>query len=133
MNRAPRKPGPEDLLIGARIRERRRALRLTQRQLASRVSMPPQLLQKYERGAIRLSAGRLRGLAAALGVPMGFFCGQSEGPVVSFERVAVRELDDLVPFLSSEEGLELNCAFRRISDPKIRRRIAALIDAISRT
>jgi transcriptional regulator with XRE-family HTH domain len=94
--------------------------------------MPPQLLQKYERGAIRLSAGRLRGLAAALGVPMGFFCGQSEGPVVSFERVAVRELDDLVPFLSSEEGLELNRAFRRICDPKIRRRVAALIDAISR-
>jgi len=59
--------------VGARIRERRIMLGLTQDQLAERIGVTYQQAHKYERGLNRLSAGRLFEIARVLGVPVGYF------------------------------------------------------------
>ena len=62
-----------DRHIGARLRERRIALGLTQPRLAEMVGITYQQAHKYETGANRISAGRLHAIAHALGVEPGYF------------------------------------------------------------
>lgn len=62
-----------DQHVGARIRERRVLLGMSQQQLAATVGVTYQQAHKYERGLNRISAGRLYEIAAALGVPITWF------------------------------------------------------------
>src|SRR6516164_11301165 len=59
--------------VGARIRQRRIMMGLTQQQLAELIGVTYQQAHKYERGINRVSAGRLFEIARVLGVPVGFF------------------------------------------------------------
>jgi len=59
--------------VGARIRERRIMLGLTQQQLAEMIGVTYQQAHKYERGINRVSAGRLFEVAQVLGVPVSYF------------------------------------------------------------
>jgi transcriptional regulator with XRE-family HTH domain len=62
-----------DVAVARRVRERRVMLGLTQQQLAEPLGITLQQLGKYERGADRLSAGRLHLIAQALGTDVGYF------------------------------------------------------------
>jgi transcriptional regulator with XRE-family HTH domain len=62
-----------DLHIGARIRERRMVLGLTQQQMAELIGVTYEQAHKYERGINRLSAARLYNIAMVLGVDVGYF------------------------------------------------------------
>ena len=62
-----------DLHVGLRVRQRRWMLGLTQQQLGESVGIKFQQVQKYETGTNRISASRLWGIAATLGVPVAFF------------------------------------------------------------
>ena len=62
-----------DRHVGARLRERRTMLGLTQQQVAEMLGITCQQLYKYETGANRVSAGRLHHLARVLGVEPGYF------------------------------------------------------------
>jgi transcriptional regulator with XRE-family HTH domain len=62
-----------DRHVGARIRERRIMLGLTQQQLADLIGVTYQQAHKYERGINRVSAGRLFEIAQVLSVPVGYF------------------------------------------------------------
>ncbi|HEX6979600.1 MAG TPA: helix-turn-helix transcriptional regulator [Alphaproteobacteria bacterium] len=69
-----------DRYVGARIRERRIMLGLTQQQLADLIGVTYQQAHKYERGINRVSAGRLFEIAKVLSVPVGYFYeGLGEG------------------------------------------------------
>jgi transcriptional regulator with XRE-family HTH domain len=59
--------------VGARIRERRIMLGLTQQQLADLIGVTYQQAHKYERGINRVSAGRLFEIGRVLNVPVEFF------------------------------------------------------------
>src|SRR5882672_517035 len=59
--------------VGARIRERRIMLGLTQQQLAEMIGVTYQQAHKYERGINRVSAGRLFEIARVLGVTVAHF------------------------------------------------------------
>src|SRR3954452_23563326 len=72
------RPGPRDAQdvdrpVGARVRERRIMLGLTQQRLAELVGTTYQQAHKYEKGLNRVSAGRLHALARALRVKPGYF------------------------------------------------------------
>ena len=70
-----------DRHVGARIRERRTMLGLTQQQVAERIGVTYQQAHKYEVGGNRVSAGRLYQIARALGVePAYFFEGLGTKP-----------------------------------------------------
>ena len=69
-----------DRHVGAKLRERRIMLGLTQQELAELVGITYQQAHKYEKGLNRIAAGRLAALARALGVEPGyFFEGLGEG------------------------------------------------------
>jgi transcriptional regulator with XRE-family HTH domain len=80
-----------DDYVGARIRERRLTLGLTQQQLAELIGVTYQQAHKYERGINRVSAGRLFEIARVLNVPVGYFYEgmHEEGirPVTQRERM----------------------------------------------
>ena len=64
---------PVDVHVGKRVRHRRWMLGVTQQQLAERVGIKFQQIQKYETGMNRISASRLWDIAEALDVPVSFF------------------------------------------------------------
>ncbi len=79
--------------VGARVRERRIMLGLTQQQLADLIGVTYQQAHKYERGINRVSAGRLYEIAQVLSVPVGYFFdgldGQSSRAASPRERMCL--------------------------------------------
>ena len=64
---------PVDVHVGKRVRHRRWMVGMTQQQLADKVGIKFQQIQKYETGMNRISASRLWDIADALSVPISFF------------------------------------------------------------
>lgn len=62
-----------DLHVGTKIRTRRRELKLSQMQLAEKLGIQHQLLQKYETAKVRLYVSHLYDLSVALDVPIEYF------------------------------------------------------------
>ncbi len=53
------KPNPIDVHVGSRVRLRRTLLGMSQEKLGEAIGLTFQQVQKYERGANRIGAGRL--------------------------------------------------------------------------
>ena len=66
-------PHPVDVHVGKRVRHRRWLVGMTQQQLAEKVGIKFQQIQKYETGANRISASRLWDISKAMDVPVNFF------------------------------------------------------------
>jgi transcriptional regulator with XRE-family HTH domain len=64
---------PVDLHVGQRVRQRRWLVGMTQQQLAEKVGIKFQQIQKYETGTNRISASRLWDISEAMDVPVTFF------------------------------------------------------------
>src|SRR5260370_31151748 len=76
--------------VGARIRERRIMLGLTQQQLAEMIGVTYQQAHKYERGINRVSAGRLYEIARVLNAPITYFYdggGEEARPAPTHQRM----------------------------------------------
>jgi transcriptional regulator with XRE-family HTH domain len=67
---SPRAATPIDAYIGARMRERRAALGLSQGALSKKLGVTFQQVQKYESGENRVSAARLFDICEALDVSL---------------------------------------------------------------
>ncbi len=65
--------GPIDVHVGARICARRKLLQLSQKQMAEKLGITFQQVQKYEKGVNRIGAGRLYTIAVILGVDIDYF------------------------------------------------------------
>lgn len=73
-NKKPRgKANGVDAVVGARIRERRTQLGMSQEALAEKLDLSFQQVQKYEKGSNRIGAGRLYEVAKVLAVPVEWF------------------------------------------------------------
>src|SRR5580658_485471 len=72
MKRSTQRTQDIDCHVGARIRERRIMLGLTQQQIADLIGVTYQQAHKYERGINRISAGRLFEIARVLSVPISY-------------------------------------------------------------
>ena len=59
---------PVDIHVGAKIKQRRQLIGMTQQELADQIGTVPQQVQKYEIAANRISAGRLFDVARALDI-----------------------------------------------------------------
>lgn len=125
-----KKPNPIDIHVGSRIRLRRNMLGMSQEKLGESLGITFQQIQKYEKGTNRVGASRLQAIASILGVPVSFFFEDAPGTGSS----GFAEDDSaqfVVDFMNSSEGLQLNRAFVRISDTKVRRKIVDLVRAIA--
>ena len=66
-------PDPVEIHVGARVRERRVSLGMSQRDLGNYLGVSFQQFQKYERGVNRISAGKLWALSNFFEVPIEWF------------------------------------------------------------
>ncbi|WP_275788013.1 helix-turn-helix domain-containing protein [Pararhizobium gei] len=127
-----KKPNPIDIHVGSRIRLRRTMLGLSQEKLGESLGITFQQIQKYEKGTNRVGASRLQNISSILNVPVSFFFedapGDNSGPSGMAEASSSNYVVD---FLSSSEGLQLNRAFVKISDPKVRRKLVDLVKALA--
>ena len=124
-----RAPNPVDLHVGARVRMRRRLAGISQEKLADALGLTFQQVQKYERGANRVSASKLFEIAIALKTPVAFFFEGLPDPSAS-EAGAPAVEAGLHDFLMTAEGLELAGLFPRLRRGHLRRRILDLLRAI---
>jgi transcriptional regulator with XRE-family HTH domain len=78
---AARSPAPVDVHVGVRIRMRRKMLGMSQETLAESLGLTFQQVQKYERGANRVSASKLYDIAKTLQTPVSYFFDGLADPV----------------------------------------------------
>lgn len=113
-----------DKLVGARIRERRKALQMSQRELGMAIGTTFQQVQKYESGANRIGASRLFEVASALDVTPSFFFEH----ISSSKRKATRPLRSNA---APAEGLAVIKALLAISDASLRNNAVGLVAQIA--
>lgn len=122
------KPNNIDIHVGNRVRQRRTLLGLSQEKLAAALDLTFQQVQKYERGANRIGAGRLFQLARALDVPVTYFFedmedeGDGTAPAAA-SPAAASQADPM----NQRETLLLVRAYYSIPDPAVRRRMLELM------
>ena len=109
-----------DRHVGARIRERRIMLGLSQQQMADMIGVTYQQAHKYERGINRISAGRLYEITRVLNVPITYF----------FEGLDIKEDDEsLNP--RQRMCLELARNFASISNQRHQEALSQLARALA--
>jgi transcriptional regulator with XRE-family HTH domain len=124
-------PNPIDKHVGSRVRMRRMMLSMSQEKLGDALDLTFQQVHKYEKGTNRIGASRLQQIAHILQVPVEFFFEGAPTGVTSPTGLGEAPSPVYVSdFLASSEGLALTRAFTRITDPRVRRRIVDLVEAI---
>jgi transcriptional regulator with XRE-family HTH domain len=116
-------PDPLDVMVGARIRVFRTHRGMSQSDLAARIGVAFQQVQKYEKGINRVGASRLSRIAAVLEISIGDL----------FEPSRNKRSDAKSPFrlLAERDALRVLTAFSRTRDPRVRRAIALLVETIA--
>ena len=114
------RPSSIDRHVGARIRERRIMLGLSQQQMADMIGVTYQQAHKYERGINRISAGRLFEITRVLNVPITYF----------FEGLEAKE-DDETLNPRQRMCLELARNFASISNQRHQEALSQLARALA--
>ncbi len=122
-------PHPIDVHVGHRVRLRRTLLGMSKTALGKALGLSSHQVQKYERGADRISASRLWRLTQVLGVPVSFF----------FDDMAEDQAGPAPSGNGQEPGarlkreiLELVRAYYRITDHKARHQIFEMVKALAK-
>src|ERR1700710_2338938 len=122
---------PVDVHVGARMRQRRSLLGMSQTNLGTAVGLTFQQIQKYERGANRIGSSRLFEFAKVLDVPVSYFFDEMPSNALAgrpmwgrgkkgFGEAATpfeREKDPLI----ERETLELVRAYYKIRENRVRK------------
>jgi transcriptional regulator with XRE-family HTH domain len=111
---------PIDIAVGARIRLLRKVRGISQQALAEAAGVTFQQIQKYERGANRVSASMLSRIADALDTPIAEMFGESDASNTAIDEVAA--------LLAEPGALELLRAYGETPKGPAR---SALIDFLS--
>jgi transcriptional regulator with XRE-family HTH domain len=136
-NAKARRTTPVDHHVGARTREARLELDMSQTDLAHACGITFQQIQKYENGANRVSASRLWQFAAILGKPLGWF----------FEGLATHKLPaSVVKALDAErrgnvsrdadgkidgDTLKLARAIAGLKDEQLKKRLKTMLSTLT--
>ena len=129
------KPNPVDIHVGSRVRHRRTLLGLSQGVVGEAAGLTYQQIQKYERGANRVSASSLYALSLLLDVPVSYFfeemppeiSGEGGEPVAALAEGKKESSDPL----AKQETIELVRAYYRIKGPNVRKRLFKLFKSLS--
>ena len=133
MRKKNRRPNSADIGLGECIRAHRLIAGMSQSDLAGKLGVSFQQVQKYEKGTNRIGASRLQQISTTLNVPPSFFFdgAPSGGTAGAPPEVAEEGSTFVLDFIATTEGLNLNKAFARISDPKVRKRIIDLVGSLA--
>lgn len=108
---------PVDLHVGQKIKQLRTLRRMSQTDVARKLNLSFQQIQKYEIGSNRVAASRLFELAQILEVPPSYF----------FE--GLHDNNNAAP--KKDTGLEIVSALASIQDDALKSRIATFIEDVS--
>jgi transcriptional regulator with XRE-family HTH domain len=112
--------------IGARIRTRRKELGLSQEQLAEKVGVSYQQVQRYENGSSTLNVENVQRIAHALGVPTVILV-EGEDSRAAAKSIAVGASS----FWSSDEKVLVRL-FRQLSTPADKKLAISVIRRFAR-
>lgn len=128
----PKRADLVDIHVGVCIRARRQQLNLRQQDLADDLGVSFQQIQKYERGANRVSASRLYQVATSLRTSVAaLFEGLPAGGEPIPGSVERREGQVATDFLKNSEGRELAVLFLKVRPGRVRRRILDLVRSLA--
>jgi transcriptional regulator with XRE-family HTH domain len=118
-----KRPDPLDIMVGAKIRIFRTHRRMSQSDLAEKIGVAFQQVQKYENGTNRIGASRLSRVAVALRISVGEL----------FEAPGQEPCDSKSPLrlLVERDSLRVLKAFSRTTDLRQRRAIVQLLESIA--
>ena len=129
-----------DTHVGARMRQRRTLLGMSQTKLGDAVGLTFQQIQKYERGSNRVSSSRLFEFAKVLDVPVAYFFDEMPANALSGRPMSGRGRKGFgeagTPFeqdkdpLIKRETLELVRAYYKIREARVRKRIYEMVRAV---
>jgi len=109
--------------LGKKIKQIRNSLGLSQMDLAEKIGVSFQQIQKYEKGATKISVLRLQQISEALGIPIFSFFETSATPTVSESQISystsAKSSEQTFPPLLGDE-LSLLKLFRKIENPKLK-------------
>lgn len=125
-----------DAHVGARVRLRRMMIGMSQEKLGELLGVTFQQIQKYEKGANRIGASRLYEVSQVLEVPLQYFFddlpAEDEKPIARPHGTQGAEEEPfLMDFVARPEGLALNKAYLKIKNPKMRRPVLDLLQALA--
>jgi transcriptional regulator with XRE-family HTH domain len=125
MRHSSKKPNHVDQHVGKRLRLRRNLLDLSQDELARRLGLTAQLIQKYEAGETRISASRLYDVATQLAVPITWFFEElTEKRRVSTPlEQAIEKTPNWTELLNRRESRQLLELYFGIPDERLRRKV----------
>lgn len=122
---AGRRLSEVDHLIGANLRRLRLLHGLSQTDLANRLSLTFQQVQKYEKGTNRLSGSRIVQVCAIFKISPGELLGTAPGAATSIN-------DPCLQLSNSRTGLELAQAFNALKSPSDRTMIVQFVERLAR-
>jgi transcriptional regulator with XRE-family HTH domain len=129
-----KKPNHIDEHVGRRLRLRRNLLGLSQDELARRLGVTSQLIQKYEAGETRISASRLYGIAGQLAIPITWFFDELDDKkrtsAKSEQTSRGHDWSELVTKRESRQLLEL---YFGIPDERLRRKVLEVAQLLKAT
>lgn len=103
-------PDPIDVHIGIRMRGLRKQLGVSQEALAQAIGVSFQQVQKYEKGANRVSGSMLFYAGKALGVPVAYFYDGLD------EKAHDTEADPQTRFFAEPGAAKLAASYMRLDD-----------------
>jgi transcriptional regulator with XRE-family HTH domain len=115
---------PEDLEIGRKICALRVAKGVSQTTIANGLGVTFQQVQKYEKGANRVSAGRLQKIAGMLDTPITFFYGEPGA------RTKKQDQDNGLGLIQSKGAMRLLRAYAEISSGATKHALVMLAEAV---
>jgi transcriptional regulator with XRE-family HTH domain len=111
-----------DRHVGARLRQRRFVLGLTQQQIAELIGVSYQQEHKYEKGVNRIASGRLYQIAQVLGVEVSYFfegIGSDDAFKATQQQRLLLELARSFISIPVRQHQEALCSLARaLSDPE---------------
>jgi len=117
-----KRPSPIDVAVGRNVRIWRLAKGLSQAELADRLGVTFQQVQKYEIGANRIGTGRLVKIAAVLGVPISAL----------FEGANASEPSrSLLALVADSRSFRLAHAFAAITNGSLRLSLVTMVERIA--
>lgn len=121
-----------DIHVGKMLRQRREICGMPQKELARRLGISFQQVQKYESGANRVSASKLWDICCILETEPGYyFAGLVHGQAQNTAGMAEAPASAYQPeTASSRQVIDLNQSFQQIHDPKVRQRLVQLVRSL---
>ena len=123
---------PIDVQLGARLRQRRTLLGMTQQSMGKAVGLTFQQIHKYECGDNQIGASKLYEFARVLGVPVSYFFDEMPAEAIRFKGrhgtpQEGRSKDPLV----TRESLELVRAYYKIRSIEVRKAIVNTVRSLA--